>query len=130
MRRHYTTATLALLQEDQDISAVLAGLKQAMERRGHTHLYERVLQDVAQAWERYEEQRTPLVQLARETDASKLAARITKQLAQLKAPAEYRVAVTPELIGGSVVHYNHRVVDSSYKNALLRLYQNVTQSSR
>ncbi len=129
MRRYYTIATLTLLQQGQDISTVLTGLRQAMERRGHMYLYGRVLKDVARAWERYEAKRIPTVQLAREQDLTVLADSIKRQLAALKAPSEYRVTIAPELIGGSVVRYDHHVIDTSYKDALVRLYQNIAQTT-
>ena len=129
MRRYYTIATLALLQQKQDIGTVLTGLRQAMERRGHMYLYGRVLRDVARAWDRYEAKRIPTVQLAREQDSTVLADSIKQQLVALKAPPEYRVTIAPELIGGSVVSYDYCVIDTSYKNALVRLYQNIVQTS-
>ena len=129
MRQQYTTAAYMLLQDGMDVDTVLTGVRRAMERRGHDHFYPKVVRDLAQLWERHEQQHSPVVSLAREQDATELADTIAAQLSTLGAPTEYRTEIRPEQVGGSIARYNHRVIDGSYKDALLRLYKRVLHPS-
>lgn len=129
MRHHYTTAALDLLKEGKDVDTVLAGVRRAMERRGHGHLYPKVVTDLLTAWTHFEEGLSPVITLAREQDETLLAETIAAQLKALDAPLAYKKIIKPEQIGGSIARYNHQVVDGSYKEALLRLYQRALHQS-
>lgn len=128
MTTNYTTAAYELLVAGVSVDTVLDGVRQVMQRRGHIAHYPAVLRALLDRWEAFEQKQQPVVAIARADDESRCAAIIREQLAVVAAPGTYRTRIAPELIGGSRVEYDHRVVDGSYKASLLRLYKQAVQA--
>lgn len=96
-----------------------------MKARGHSSLLPAVMRRV----EREAAQNSSgVVTLARADDAEKFASNIAASLENLQTTAAgYRVRVDPALVGGYSVRANGKLVDRSYRTALVNLYQRITE---
>lgn len=68
-----------------------------------------------------------VVSLAKASDAKKFAPALASALSQLGAEkSEYRVVEDGALVGGYTVKAGGKIIDRSYRTALVTLYQNLT----
>ncbi len=120
MINDYVTATYEALKE-REPDAVLFELRSVLAARNHTSLYPQILRALLERMEQEAESARPVVTVATEADAHDPAVRA--DLATLGAAADPRIVIDPTLIGGAVVSYQNRTIDTSYKAALKKIYQ-------
>ena len=93
-----------------------------MKMRGHATLLPAVLRKV----ERMNVVKGAQVTVARAEDAAQYARAIAAQLVGLGAGTEYTIAVDDRMVGGYTVRAKGKLVDKSYRSALVTLYQKIT----
>jgi F0F1-type ATP synthase delta subunit len=128
----YSQAAVALLRAGRDAGAVIEGLRLALASRGHESLLPRILESaMRELRDRFDPK------LSRATVASERAvetenAAIQLALKRLGVDGAADVGIDHSLVGGFVVEYRHRRIDSSHKRALKELYRAITfdKSSR
>jgi F0F1-type ATP synthase delta subunit len=128
MLNTYVTALVAELHTESDTTAALKNLRESMEARGHVALYPRVLRATLR---RLEAAPAPVtVRVARAEDVAAHTKAIAGALHTLSTPADAtpEVVIDETLIGGFRVEHNHRVVDATYKNALISLYHRIIKA--
>jgi F0F1-type ATP synthase delta subunit len=117
----YASLILSAIYNDAD-SAFVTKLVAYMKQRGHTGLLSAVLRRV----ERLYVPRGAVVTVARADDASKYAPAIASQLVGLGSSADYTIGVDDRMVGGYMVRAGGKLVDTSYRTALVTLYKNIT----
>lgn len=112
----------AVLSEGADVGKTIAYLK----RRGHLSL----LGHIVRALEREPAGRSaPEVLVARNADAKKHAKAVQSALAALGAGAgEPEIRVDERAVGGWRVRVNSKVVDRTFRAALVSMYQKAVRS--
>lgn len=117
--RRYAALVMDALRtgaSDAYASAFIAYLK----RRGHLSLVPAILNRVARL-ERAEQKTT--VTLARASDADRFAASIASHLTTLPGAGDtYAVVVDERVVGGYQVAAAGKLIDRTYRTALVRLY--------
>ncbi len=93
-----------------------------MKKRGHLSVLPAVLAKVHALGSK---KQGAEVVIARPSDAEALAPRIAGALSTLGAEDEYTVRVDDRAVGGYMVRANGKVIDQSYRRALVELYQRV-----
>jgi len=126
MKETYTKAILELLKSGKEPDAVIKGVRSTMLKRGHQNLLLIVLQNVLRVLETEATGTNVFVASEKELDSQLKA--IKAELEKLGADTEPSVLVDETLIGGFVVEHNYQRSDKSYKNALTKLYRNVTKN--
>ena len=125
MKQTYTAAILDLIDQGIPVDDVLRDVQAVMARRGHTRLYAQVLRTVARMLSARAARAGVTVAIARSSDAEVHAAAIKEAVAALASEGTYTTTVDPTLIGGFVARSRDRIIDASYKTALLRLYRSI-----
>lgn len=110
-----------------DVELVLSRTKAIMTDRGHEKLWPLVLRAIKHALELAADQAKPTVTMAKPGSIAKDA--VAAKLAALNLPTDYIVNYDDSLIGGLVIKHDHHIYDSSYKQQLLALYQNITNTT-
>lgn len=126
MRDIYVTSIIELIEAGSDVDSVLKNLKAVLESRGHEKILPKILKRTASKLEERTEKTTATVTVRAETDAEKYKEQIDRALRYLKAEIEPRVHVDETLVGGFIAEHKNMRIDQSYKNALLKTYQKVT----
>tara|TARA_B100000745_G_scaffold261530_3_gene185414 strand:+ start:5038 stop:5418 length:381 start_codon:yes stop_codon:yes gene_type:complete len=126
MKNDYIQATLELLNAGKDLQAVLNGLKNNMEQKGHMRLYASVLRGIVRILETQKATKTA-VYVAKEADIEALNVEIDDAIKTLGATDAPETIVDPTIIGGVVVKDGNTVLDRSYKTALTNLYRAITK---
>ncbi len=67
-----------------------------------------------------------LVTVANATDAAALAPKIASALSTLGVEGDYALSVDQNIVGGYSVVARHKVIDQTYRKALVDLYQRIT----
>lgn len=92
-----------------------------MHARGHGSLMPRVIKLL----EREPKQEKAVVTLARESDAQKFTDSLAAALNAFGvSKGEYAILVDPDMVGGYRVQSGHRLLDRSFRSALVSIYQN------
>ena len=126
MKQAYITALTEALLNTKDIDGALSSTHALLIKKGHVRLWPSVLKGVVAALEKKEVDDTPRVIVAKESAKSSEA--LQKALAALAVTNKpEKMEVDSSLIGGFVVQYKDKMVDGSYKRALIDLYRKVTK---
>lgn len=126
MKQAYITALTAALLNTKDIDGALGRAHALLVKKGHIKLWPVVLRGVEKALLKKEIDDTPRLIVAKES--AKEGEAIKVALAKLSVVTNTpKVEVDSSLIGGFVVQYKDRMVDHSYKRALIDLYRKVTK---
>lgn len=127
MKKAYIKALTDALLASTDVEAVLKSTKELLDKKGHQRLWLAVLQGTVQELEKRQRANLPEVIFA--NDLKPKTDKLTQVLTSLGAHTEaYKTSVDSSLIGGFIVRYQDRLIDASYKKALIDLYYKVTQS--
>ena len=117
-------AVIREAEEGKDTSDFSKKLIAFMKNRGHLSLLPQVLRILARE---KADLHTPVITVAKESDAKKFAKPIREILSQLGVQeVESTVIVDSRAVGGYAVRANSRLVDKTFRSALISLYQNVT----
>lgn len=127
MHQLYVTAMIKSINSGVDVELVLSRTNAIMSERGHAGLWSQVLTNLLTQLELTAEQKKPTVTMSKPDSVTP--ATIAAKLAELKLPADYIVNYDDSLIGGMVIKHDHHIYDSSYKQQLLELYQNITNTT-
>lgn len=104
--------------------AYTESLVTVLKKRGHESLLPAILASFTRATEKKGVK--TVITVAREEDAAE-AQRVLEEYATEFDTAQHEVAVDDTIIGGYVIRGNDKILDRSFKSALLNLYQKVTQ---
>jgi F0F1-type ATP synthase delta subunit len=126
MKDHYVQAVVELLRDGVAVSDVVKGLERTLTTHRRASLLRPVLERVLVILSA-SDATTAVAYVAREEDEKALQTEIKAHLATLEATdVPLHVVVDETLIGGSVVRYRDRAIDTSYKHALVELYRSIT----
>lgn len=127
MKQAYITALVNTLLEGKEVDAVLASTKQLLTKKGHERLWPAVLHGALRELEKRGRADVPQVTLAKEIEEKSVKISEALKALGVEAGAAYDVSVDDSLIGGFIVRYKDRMIDASYKRALVDLYRKVTK---
>lgn len=126
MKESYVTAVLELLAAGTAPDEVVKGLKSTLTARRQEGLLLPVLERVVTVLEASDSENV-VITVASEKATTELKETVTKAVKSLDADAAtQKIVIDPSIIGGSVVQYRSKVVDASYKQALIQLYRSLT----
>lgn len=126
MKQAYITALTEALLNTKDVDGALESTQALLIKKGHVRLWPAVLKGVVRALEKFEREDTPRIIVAKES--AKNSDALQKALATLAVTNKNeKMEVDSSLIGGFVVQYKDKMVDASYKRALIDLYRKVTK---
>lgn len=121
--RRYTALLLRAIQSGSD-EAFAKKFVAHLARRKHLGLLPAILARITKAGVQGQ---GAIVTVARAEDAKKFASAIASELSSLNIDAgAYTVKVDDRAVGGYAVRGKGRLVDRTYRSALVRLYQNST----
>ncbi len=118
--KRYVEAAAALLKEGMAVDVVLRNLRRIMDDRGHGKMYQAVARALARTYPSIERSVTPLLTVAKESDAAKYR--------QLVGDKDVEVKIDPSIIGGYVLTENFTRRDNSYRSKLLTWYRSAIAS--
>ncbi|MBV9349786.1 MAG: F0F1 ATP synthase subunit delta [Patescibacteria group bacterium] len=122
------TAYAALITETESEgknSAFAEKLIAYMKNRGHLSLIPQIVKLLSRREVRTD---APVVTVAKESDLEKYQTKIRAALAQLGMPDATPVhAVDARAVGGYAVRAQAKLIDKTYRSALISLYRNVTK---
>ncbi len=122
--KNYTAAIVALLESGVPAEEVLSNVKANLVKKGHQKLWPQILRSLTTALAEVERRAGAVVRVAKVSDQEN--AVVQQLLVELGAPQTVRTEIDESLIGGSVVTYQHRRLDNSFKKRLLDLYHQTT----
>lgn len=121
--RRYATLVMNTLKSGGD-SEFAKKLVAYLKKRGHASLLPAIVQRVERMAQNTSGAR---VMLAKASDAEKFAQSIASALTTLNVAAgDYAVTVDERVVGGFAVMGMGKVVDKTYRTALVNLYQKIT----
>ncbi len=129
MKNYYIQATLQLITSGRDVEVLLRQLQRTLQRKGHLKLYPAILRGVLRALETKKDSLLPIVTLANESDKEKYAEQIRRALTALGANGDFSINTDPSITGGLIASYDNKVLDQSYKKALVGLYRSIISTS-
>ncbi|MCL9972409.1 MAG: F0F1 ATP synthase subunit delta [Candidatus Pacebacteria bacterium] len=122
--RRYATLVMDALKHGAS-DAYAEAFIQYLKKRGHLSLIPAVLNRVTRL---QKAERKTTVTLARATDADRFAASIAANLTTMPhRDATYAVSVDERIVGGYRVEAGGKLVDRTYRTALVRLYHSSIQ---
>jgi len=127
MKKHYIQAVLEMIRAGQNPDAVLSGLAQVLEVKGHQSLKASVLAGVLRILTAETKRTAASVTVSKAADIEKHKAAITKALSSILAESDYVVHEDAAIIGGFVAQSKNIIYDASYKTALVKLYRNIAK---
>ena len=122
MKDHYIKAVIQLLKDGVEPKAVFRDLVRVLEARHHQKLLPAILAGVAKVYASARGSDQPKVKVANATVPKKDVATALKLLNVEKDPI---IIEDDTLIGGLTATYQDKMVDTSYKTALTRLYRSI-----
>ncbi len=128
MKNAYVTALTESILAGLSVEQALMNVKAVMQRKGHLRLWSQVLRATKRVLESRLISVLPQVTVAKERLVNQeliKSALIKLGAAEVK---DYSVAVDSSLVGGFVARYKGQLLDTSYKQALLKLYRTVSKS--
>ncbi len=125
MKPAYIKAVIDKLLSGENTETVIAGLKSALAKKGHSRLLGSILRGALRELEHDVVAKAPQIIVAKNDEAiiSKAKAALA-DLSQSESLAPV-VKTDESLIGGFVVKSGGKQVDASYKRALLEMYRKV-----
>ncbi len=126
MKQAYITALTDSLLSTQNIDEVLSIFQKLIAGKGHSRLWPSVLRGAVVELEKRALREIPKVTVAKEGGIDSRA--LADAIAAVAATSEQvHTIVDPAIIGGFTLQYKDKVVDKSYKRALLDIYRKVTK---
>jgi F-type H+-transporting ATPase subunit delta len=127
MKQAYITALVNSLLEGKEVDSLLLSTKQLLAKKGHERLWPAILRGALRELERSGRANVPQVTLSK--DSKETSAKLSEALKALgvEGDATYETKIDESLIGGFIVRYKDRMIDASYKKALVDLYRKVTK---
>ena len=129
MKHDHAQAVLQVLKDGMPIETVLAGLRSALKRKGHTKLFAPVLLEVLRVLEADKGPGQATIATASSASHKTLNSQITAALNNLGVSAETPIKsiIDETLVGGFVATFDYKEHDQSYKKTLINLYQSITK---
>lgn len=129
MKHDHAQAVLQVLKEGMPVETTLAGLRSALERKGHMKLFAPILLEVLRILEADKGVKQAVVATASSTGHKTLKSEIKAALSNLGVSAETPIknVVDETLVGGFVATFDYKEHDRSYKKTLVNLYQSITK---
>lgn len=128
MKQAYVFALTDALLASTEVDKVLKSTKELLDKKGHGRLWSAVLRGAVQELEKRTRTNTPQVIIS--AKAVEKTEQLKKALTELgvDSSVDFETSVDETIIGGFIVRYKDRMLDASYKRALVDLYRRVTKS--
>jgi F0F1-type ATP synthase delta subunit len=128
MEQAYAQALWEVIRKGTSPKQAVDALREALAARGRTALLPRIARAFARIAARDEEKNGVVLSIARAEDERKAKAAAKDVLAELGVkPAEVVVRTDDSLIGGWRLEGRERLVDASWKTALVSIYNRAIQ---
>jgi F0F1-type ATP synthase delta subunit len=126
MKKAYVTAFVESILAGTPVETALANLREVLKTRGHERLWSQILKVSARELEAKLARVTPQLSVAKAGSTSE--ADVKAALVTLGAAREtaYDTSVDETLVGGFSLRVGGRLLDKSYKRALITLYEKIT----
>ncbi len=126
MKNAYVSALTNSVISGLPIETVLSNTKALLKKRGHERLWSQVLRASYRVLEAKLKQQSVQVKVA--SSVSYDQATLRRVLDTLGATADaYETTIDQTLIGGFTARFHGKLIDQSYKRALLNLYRKITK---
>lgn len=127
MKNYYIKAVVALILGGQDINSVLKNLETVLVNKGHQSLRLAILEGLIRELTKVNQSNSSTITLARNSDETKFKANIVDSLKVIGGELESaKITIDPTITGGYIVTHKGKMIDSSYKTKLLKLYRTIT----
>ncbi len=129
MEKSYAAALWSLVKKGKDPKDAVRDLHAVLEKRGHRALMHRISRAFESLVRHSEQHATLTLSVAREKDVHAAQRAIAQYLVEMKAEAhEVTTRVDETLIGGWRLEGRGRLIDASYKQGLVTLYERITKA--
>lgn len=128
MKNAYVTALTESILTGLPVETVLRNVKSVMESKGHLRLWPQVLRATKRVLESRLVSTSPQVIIAKDGLTSKEAIQLALQKLGVAESEDFSTTVDSSLVGGFVIRFRGLLLDTSYKQALLKLYRSVSKS--
>lgn len=116
---HAYASVIQEAEQKGEGAAFVKNLLALMKSRGHLSLLAQIFRIIERE---PENTKAPVVVLAKEEDAKKYSKMIRDDLATLNA-RDHRTVLNPRSVGGYSVRAGSKIIDKSFRSALVSLYQ-------
>ena len=129
MKHEHAQAVLQVLKDGMPVETTLAGLRSALERKGHAKLFGPILLEVLRVLEADKGRGQAVVATASAASQKTLKSQIEAALKELGVLAEtpVKTIVDETLVGGFVATFDYKEHDQTYKRALKTLFESITR---
>lgn len=128
METAYALALWKMIEGGMKPKETVMKLREALGKRGRVNLTPKIARAFARIAEREHRKRVVTLSVAREKDALKAEREVKDILQELGVSAkDMKVRVDDSLIGGWRLEGRERLIDASYKELLLSIYNRATQ---
>lgn len=128
MKNAYVTALTESILTNQPVEVALQNVKTIMERKGHLRLWSQVLKATCRVLESRLVSNKPQIAIGKEGAVSKETIQSALLKIGITETKDFNLKVDSSLIGGFVIRFKGVLYDTSYKQALLRLYRSINKS--
>ncbi len=129
MEKAYAEALWGMVKSGKDPQKSVEGLRDALMERGRLALMPRIARAFGEIAERAAKQDTVTLTVAKENDVHKALKEAHAYLEKMGVEKDdVKTRVDETLIGGWRLDGRERLVDASYKNELLALYNRITNA--
>lgn len=128
MKYAYVTALTESILTGLPVDTALLNVKSVMERKGHLRLWPQVLRATKRVLESRLASTLPRVIIAKDGLVSKESIESALQKLGVAETKNFSTVVDSSLVGGFVIRFRGLLLDTSYKQALLKLYRAVSKS--
>jgi F0F1-type ATP synthase delta subunit len=126
MKEAYIIALTDALLSSTDTETVLVNTKAVLEKKGHMRLWPSVLKGTMQALNKRLSDSQPEVLVAKPGTAGDAMLKAALEAVGAES-ASHKEVVDETIVGGFVLRFKDKLVDASYKRALLDMYRRVTK---
>lgn len=128
MKQAYVTVLTNSLLLGQSPEAALINTKALLSKKGHLRLWPQILKATKRVLEAKLKSHIPQVTVAKKGTITEAKIKSTLALLGAVETESFTEVVDSTLVGGFTARFKGKLVDQSYKRALLNLYQNITKS--
>lgn len=128
MKQAYITALTNSLLSGLVPEVALSNVKALLSRKGHMRLWPQILRATKRVLEARLKSHIPQVRVAKEGDISEAKIKSALALLGVAESEAYTKVVDATLVGGFTARFKGKLIDQSYKRALVNLYLNITKS--
>ncbi len=128
MKQAYVTALTSSLISGTAPEEVLLNIKSLLLRKGHLRLWPQILRATKRVLEAKLKSHSPQVTVAKSCVIAESKIKSALVLIGVAETEAYTEVVDTTLVGGFTACFKGKLIDQSYKRALVNLYLNITKS--